>query len=95
MSRHNLPMAMDIKLELPTAAIKWIDIKITLPRNDVTYAELKDAVELGHSLQWVQDNLRPAGVAHHIVEDLYYKAKQELWEEQEVIKTRIGQLLYV
>lgn len=89
---HNIPPAIDIVVH--DRQKTFLKMAIGYGLNAMTYADLKNSVELGHSLQWVQDNLRPAGVATHIVEDLYYKAKQELWEEKELMKTNIGRLLY-
>ena len=60
-----------------------------------SYKDLKQCVDNGDSLEWIQENLRPAGVAPHIIEDLYNRAEQELWEENELIKTKAGRLLYV
>lgn len=61
----------------------------------MTYKSIKKAVRTGAPFKWVMEHLRPAGQPEHIMKDLYERAKQEVFEEDKVYKTDLGQLLYV
>lgn len=60
----------------------------------MTYQKLKAAVRMGKSRDWILDVLTPRDQPKYIVKELYDRAVQELWEEQELFKTKIGQLIY-
>lgn len=63
--------------------------------NLMNYKSIKKAVATGAPYKWVLEHLKPAGQPEHIMKDLYERAKQEIWEEQEVQKTKLGKMLYV
>lgn len=58
-----------------------------------TYADIKQAIRLGYSNEFILYN-KPIGVASHIVEDLIERAKQELYVESNILPSEAGKLLY-
>lgn len=56
------------------------------------YASLKQAVRKGATYEEVIFSASKS--PKHVIEDLYNRAKEEIWFEDKVKKTKIGKLLY-
>jgi hypothetical protein len=73
------------------------------PRFDDSYSKLGVILSYGQMFTAVLNglpkteimNYRSATQPVYIFEDLYNKAVQELWEENELVKTKLGRLIYV
>ena len=67
------------------------------PPVDPTYAGLKSLVKDGWDLKNIllSNAMQVVSTPANIVEDMYNRAVQELWEEQKLLKTSIGKLIYV
>lgn len=59
-----------------------------------TYDDMKYAVKHGCSIQNILKRC-PVGQPKHIMLDLYKRAREEIWEEREPQKTRMGRYIYV
>jgi len=60
-----------------------------------SYDSIKKAVKMKKSYEWILKYLKPAGQPEYIMKDLWDRAVQESWEETELLKSDMGQLLYV
>ena len=57
------------------------------------YKSIKKAVRTGAPLKWIKEHLA-SGTPDYIIKDLMEQARQEIFEEDVVMKKRLGQLLY-